>query len=297
MRLAPVLCRSAGYLSRDRGRRWVSRCAVGISRWYLRCGSITDRSRARCVGNDGALGPGAESTGRRTIGLFESFALHCGQSLGMGKLAASAGARGERDRGTARTSDTLAPNQPRRGREPTPPLGETVYQKATERFLSLLRRPVVYTVVTAPDERLIDLTFDFESGSWAVGTEKNQLFPQTQELQTGCACTIKNCGNGDPRLAVSQSEGVLYDLDNWPIRLIGCRHFTTRTQPSTLQTHTVRPEPSRSRSMHPMPYPRTRLPRSRVPRTVVLRTATSLRDGNARTRQVFPESRGCRTRS
>jgi len=74
----------------------------------------------------------------------------------MGKLAASAGARGERDRGRARTSDILAPNQPRRGREPTFPLGETVYQKATERFLSLLRRPPsVYTVVTAPEQRLI----------------------------------------------------------------------------------------------------------------------------------------------
>ena len=209
MRLAPVLCRSAGYLSRDRGRRWVSRCAVGISRWYLRCGSSTDRSRARCVGNDGALGPGAESTGRRTIGLFESFALHCGQSLGMGKLAASAGARGERDRGTARTSDTLAPNQPRRGREPTPPLGETVYQKATERFLSLLRRPVVYTVVTAPDERLIDLTFDFESEVGRLEPRKTNYFPtlQTQELQTGRAYTIKNCGKWRPMIGCFSIRG------------------------------------------------------------------------------------------
>ena len=176
MRLAPVLCRSAGYLSRDRGRRWVSRCAVGISRWYLRCGSSTDRSRARCVGNDGAMGPRVVPTGRRTIGLFESFALHCGQSLGMGKLAASAGARGERDRGTARTSDTLAPNQPRRGREPTPPLGETVYQKATERFLSLLRRPVCLHSCDCSEQRLIDMVL--ESGSWAVGIEKNQLVSQ-----------------------------------------------------------------------------------------------------------------------
>ena len=209
MRLAPVLCRSAGYLSRDRGRRWVSRCAVGISRWYLRCGSSTDRSRARCVGNDGAMGPRVVPTGRRTIGLFASFALHCGQSLGMGKLAASAGARGERDRGTARTSDTLAPNQPRRGREPTPPLGETVYQKATERFLSLLRRPVVYTVVTAPDERLIDLTFDFESEVGRLEPRKTNYFPtlQTQELQTGCAYTIKNCGKWRPMIGCFSIRG------------------------------------------------------------------------------------------
>ena len=201
MRLAPVLCRSAGYLRRDRGRRWVSRCAVGISRWYLRCGSSTDRSRARCVGNDGAMGPRVVPTGRRTIGLFESFALHCGQSLGMGKLAASAGARGERDRGTARTSDTLAPNQPRRGREPTPPLGETVYQKATERFLSLLRRPVCLHSCDCSEQRLIDVVGPRvrKLGGW--NREKPISFP-TPSKRRNCRLDARTrskiVGNGDP---------------------------------------------------------------------------------------------------
>ena len=81
-------------------------------------------------------------SGGQTISQFESFALEGGQSLGIlegiGGRRGGVGARGIRS--WRRTSDVLDAHLSRRGREPTPLLGETVSQKATERCS--LRRPV-----------------------------------------------------------------------------------------------------------------------------------------------------------
>lgn len=108
-----------------------------------------------------------------------------GQSLGIlegiGGRRGGVGARGIR--AWRRTSDALDAHHSRRGREPTPLLGETVSQKGPA--LRSLRRPVVTSDLTGGCPRLI----------WAVGTSDLGLFSSAagrQFLSINCADPRRN---------------------------------------------------------------------------------------------------------